>query len=95
VYVVKPGAEAAFERLYGPSGGWSALFRPAPGYLGTELLHDAHAPGRYVTVDRWESAAAYDAFRLESAAAYAALDRQGEALTETERLVGELTAAPR
>jgi heme-degrading monooxygenase HmoA len=51
-----------FERVYGTGGEWSEFFRPARGYIGTELLHDLEHPDRYLVIDRWESAAAYDAF---------------------------------
>jgi heme-degrading monooxygenase HmoA len=54
-----------FERVYGPEGEWARFFRRGPGYIGTELLHDVEAPGRYVVIDRWESAEAYNAFVAE------------------------------
>jgi heme-degrading monooxygenase HmoA len=56
---------AAFEQAYGASGEWSEFFRGAPGYIGTELLRDVEVPGRYLVVDRWESAEAYNAFATE------------------------------
>jgi heme-degrading monooxygenase HmoA len=51
-----------FERVYGPEGDWAAFFRDGRGYIGTELLRDIEMPGRYLVIDRWESAQAYDAF---------------------------------
>lgn len=51
-----------FERVYGPDGDWATFFAGAPGYIGTELLRDVESPGRYLVVDRWESADAYNAF---------------------------------
>jgi len=89
---VRAEAVAEFERLYGPAGAWASLFRAAPGYLGTELLRDAGGGPRYLTLDRWASPGAYADFRRRQADAYAALDREGEGLTEAERLVGEFTA---
>jgi len=53
---------AEFERVYGPEGEWAAFFREGAGYIGTELLRDLEVPGRYLVVDRWESAEAYNAF---------------------------------
>ena len=88
---VRPGAEAAFEELYGPAGGWVALFAGSPGYRGTELLRADAAPGRYLTIDRWESRRAYEAFRQGATALYRELDEAGEGLTEAEALVGEFT----
>jgi heme-degrading monooxygenase HmoA len=51
-----------FERVYGPDGEWAEFFRQGRGYVGTELLRDVEAGGRYFVVDRWESADAYNAF---------------------------------
>jgi heme-degrading monooxygenase HmoA len=92
-FVVRDGAERAFERLYGETGEWVALFRGAAGYRGTELLRDADTPRRYLTIDRWSSPTAYAAFRERAVAAYEALDRAGEGLTEAERPLGHFTAS--
>jgi heme-degrading monooxygenase HmoA len=62
-YEVRDHAE--FERVYGPGGEWSAFFAQGRGYLGTELLRDVEQPGRYLVIDRWESADAYNAFVRE------------------------------
>jgi heme-degrading monooxygenase HmoA len=53
---------AEFERVYGPEGDWAAFFQRGAGYVGTELLRDVEVRGRYLVVDRWESAEAYNAF---------------------------------
>ena len=53
---------AEFERVYGPDGDWAAFFRQGRGYIGTELLRDVEAAGRYLVVDRWENADAYNEF---------------------------------
>ncbi|HVS86443.1 MAG TPA: antibiotic biosynthesis monooxygenase [Gaiellaceae bacterium] len=62
-YEVRDAAE--FERAYGPAGEWADFFRQGRGYVGTELLRDVEAPGRYLVVDRWESVDAYNAFVAE------------------------------
>jgi heme-degrading monooxygenase HmoA len=62
-YEVHDAAE--FERVYGPDGDWAEFFRRGSGYVGTELLRDVESPGRYLVVDRWESAEAYNAFIAE------------------------------
>ena len=54
--------EAEFERVYGPDGEWAAFFRTGAGFIGTELLKDVEAPGRYLVIDRWESRDAYNDF---------------------------------
>jgi hypothetical protein len=43
---------------------------------------------RYLTIDRWRSRAAYEAFVRSSGPLYAALDRRGEALTASEHRLG-------
>ncbi len=88
-YDVRPGAEAAFETLYGPSGDWVALFQKADGYIGTELLFAAHGSRRYLTIDRWESEASYEQFRSTHAGVYEMIDRTAEGLTESETRLGE------
>lgn len=55
----------AFERAYGPDGEWSRFFGLGRGYIGTELLRDVETPGRYLVVDRWETADAYNVFASE------------------------------
>jgi len=85
---IRPGAEAAFEAAYGPRGAWAELFAGGEGYLGTELLRDARSPGRYLTVDRWASAADHARFREAHAGEYARLDERLAALTEAELELG-------
>jgi heme-degrading monooxygenase HmoA len=90
-YDVRADAEAEFLRHYGPEGTWVRLFRRAAGHVETLLLRDADEPGRYVTVDRWESAAAYAAFRKRFAAEYAALDEACATLTTGEHALGSFS----
>ena len=54
-----------FEQVYGPNGEWAEFFRGGRGYIGTELLRDLENPGRYLVIDRWETADAYNAFVAE------------------------------
>ncbi|HKU59510.1 MAG TPA: antibiotic biosynthesis monooxygenase [Gaiellaceae bacterium] len=53
---------AAFESAYGSEGDWAQFFAGAPGYIVSELLRDLEQPGRYLVIDRWETAEAYNAF---------------------------------
>jgi heme-degrading monooxygenase HmoA len=69
-YEVRDAAE--FERVYGSEGEWAAFFRQGRGFIGTELLRDVEAPERYLVVDRWESADAYNAFVAEHREEYMA-----------------------
>jgi heme-degrading monooxygenase HmoA len=59
-YEVRETSE--FERVYGPGGEWAQFFAGAAGYIGTELLRDVELASRYLVIDRWESAEAYNAF---------------------------------
>ncbi len=58
------------------------------GFVATELNRDLKDPARYLTLDFWESREAYDAFRAQHAAEYAAIDRECEALTAEEKALG-------
>ena len=39
-FLPAPGRHSDFEAAYGVDGPWVALFRRAPGYLGSELAAD-------------------------------------------------------
>jgi len=77
-----------FERAYGRDGEWVQLFRRAPGYLRTELIRDHANSVRFVTIDYWESKAAYDAFRSQFAKEFTALDAKCAAWTTSEKEIG-------
>jgi heme-degrading monooxygenase HmoA len=62
-YEVRDAAE--FERVYGPDGEWAEFFRRGAGYIGTELLRDIELASRYLVIDRWESAEAYNSFAAQ------------------------------
>ncbi|MFY9558976.1 MAG: antibiotic biosynthesis monooxygenase [Terriglobales bacterium] len=86
---VKPDAISTFEGTYGPNGAWAQLFRQSPDYLGMELVRDLNRPGRYLTLDRWTSREAPHSFKQVHQAAYTALDKQCERLTEKEIFLGD------
>jgi heme-degrading monooxygenase HmoA len=90
---VRADCQAQFETHYGPDGLWVALFRRAPGYIETLLLQDKSDPLRYLTIDRWQNAEAYKAFRLQFSNQYDAIDRQCQGLTEFEVPLGEYVSA--
>lgn len=82
-YDVAAERVAEFERVYGPDGDWARLFAASPGFVGTELFADVATPGRYLSVDRFTSEAAWQEFRTEHGPAYAALGRATVDLTLT------------
>ena len=94
-YEVRAGCENAFAALYGSHGEWVALFREFEGYIGTDLLRgmDATPGARFVTIDRWTSQAAYDAFLTAAEPRYAHIDARGDALTSAERCLGRFALA--
>jgi heme-degrading monooxygenase HmoA len=79
-----------FVRVYGPAGAWVQLFRTAAGFRETILLQDIARPERLVTLDRWDSRAAWDAFRQGQHDAYTELDLVTGCLARTERHLGTL-----
>jgi len=89
-YRVVPGREDEFEALYRSDGEWARLFRRDPAYLGTELLRDTADRSHYLTIDRWRTRVAYDAFLASAHAGYAALDRLGDTLTLEETPLGAI-----
>ena len=89
-YRVAPAQADAFAALYGADGDWARLFRGSAAYLGTTLYRDAGDPGTWLTIDRWTSRAAYEAFLETRAGGYAALDARGDALTVGEERLGTL-----
>jgi heme-degrading monooxygenase HmoA len=62
VFLYETRDAESFEAAYGPGGEWAQFFGGHRGYIGTELLRDVEEPGRYVVVDRWESAETYNDF---------------------------------
>lgn len=85
---VREDSQEQFEKDYGPQGVWAQFFRRGEGYLGTELLWDAEAAGRYVTIDRWTAESAYEVFKRQQRAEYEAIDRRCQSLTERESRLG-------
>jgi len=88
---VRPEQIAAFEAAYGPDGVWVKLFRTAEGFIETRLLSDCEEAGRYLTMDSWASADAFEAFRRNRKDDYQTLDRDLEALCADERRIGAFT----
>ena len=89
-FLVRPGKEQLFEQIYGPDGDWVQLFKQGRGYCGTSLTRDCDQPGRYLTLDFWESQEDYEKFKSQHTEEYKMIDMKCEALTETERELGKL-----
>jgi heme-degrading monooxygenase HmoA len=89
-YSVRPECVADFEKAYGPSGPWVELFRRAGGYVRTELHRDRRNANRYLTIDYWESAEAWEAFRSGKSSEFEAIDARCEGFTLEEHEIGRL-----
>ena len=87
-YRIDPRHRGEFEAAYGPEGPWVQLFRRAPGYVTTRLLHDREQADRYLTVDLWQSYAAFTRFRRDFADEFERLDGKCEAFTRSETALG-------
>ncbi len=87
-FVVKPQAIERFEQAYGPAGDWAALFARYPGFRGTTLLRDVATPGRYVTIDRWDSRRQRDDMLTRGQDEYTRLDASFADCLESEAEVG-------
>ncbi len=88
-FEVNQGQERSFEKTYGKRGPWARLLAKGEGHIGSELLICRDQPGRYLTIDRWESLNAYETFHRKHAAASAKLDDECAGLTKRESRVGQ------
>jgi hypothetical protein len=79
---------ADFERHYDSSGTWVIFFRKDSAYHGTTLLRDMDTPGRYTTLDFWDSFEAYQSFCTEHEAEYRRIDAMCASLTTSEIRLG-------
>jgi heme-degrading monooxygenase HmoA len=83
-YDVAQESNAEFEREYGRHGSWVRLFARSDGFLGTELYRSADTPGRYITVDMFDTDADWEQFLADHGAAYRELDARLAGLTLRE-----------
>jgi len=88
---VNPRKRRGFERAYGPDGEWATFFRKGKGFLGTELIRDAHDATRYLTLDFWKSRKHYERFKSQNREMYQLIDQRCEAFTTKESEVGQFS----
>lgn len=84
----RQGREEEFAIAYGPGGSWAALFGQARGYLGTDLHRPAQGEGWWLTIDRWNNQADFEAFSQEFGEEYRRLDSELEDISGDEEFVG-------
>ena len=82
------GREDEFHAAYSGSGNWARLFEQAPGYRGTMLLRPVEAGGWWLTIDRWDTMAHFDAFQEDFGVQYRGLDEELEGVAGEEVFVG-------
>ena len=82
------GREQEFAAAYDGNGAWARLFGQAKGYQGTSLLGPLEAGGWWMTIDRWDSQADFDAFQRDFGPEYLALDTALEGVSGEEAFVG-------
>ena len=88
VYRVREAHCEAFVDTYATGGAWAQLFQRSDDYAGTELLNDARDPLRFVTIDQWKTATAFQEFKERYQAEYDALDAACAEFTDSEDLIG-------
>ena len=93
-FVVPEDQRPAFETAYGPEGPWARLFGQAPGFLEVRLWRSREQPGRYLTIDLWQSATVFDHFKSHFAKQYQELDQQLEGLASSEVPIGSFDEMP-
>lgn len=93
-FLVPEDQTASFEAAYGPDGPWSRLFAHAPGFLEVKLLRSHDGAGRYLTIDRWQSANAFENFKSQFAKEYRELDQRLEGLASSEVHLGSFDEMP-
>jgi heme-degrading monooxygenase HmoA len=82
------GREREFAEAYSSSGRWAELFAKAKGYRGTTLMEPHEVGGWWLTLDRWDSLADFEAFGHDFGADYRALDTELEGVAGEEEFVG-------
>ena len=85
---VAPENRVKFETAYKGDGIWGQLFRRDSAYVKTILLKSDELAGSYLTIDVWKNREAYQQFKQRFATDYAKIDKDCEALTDSERLIG-------
>jgi antibiotic biosynthesis monooxygenase len=89
---VKPGREAAFERLYGADGEWTTVNRHSRSYLGTSFLRDQNRTARYLVLEYWSEMLVYEQHKAFGASEMARLEQVRGELIDAVEPVGIFTA---
>jgi heme-degrading monooxygenase HmoA len=82
------GREQEFAEAYSGDGSWAQLFARATGYRGTQLLRPVEKGGWWLTIDRWDTTADFEAIGHDFGEEYRALDAELEGVAGEEEFVG-------
>jgi heme-degrading monooxygenase HmoA len=88
-YDVPPDAADNFIAAYGAHGDWAQLFTKGDGFIGVELYRDGHT---FVSIDRWLSEDAFNAFQAAFGDQYKALDAKLAHLSRSQTRIGAFKA---
>jgi heme-degrading monooxygenase HmoA len=83
-----PGRAKEFAAAYSGNGVWARLFKRADGFVRTRLLAPDQDGGSWLTLDEWESLAAFERFQDQHGDTYRGLDEELADLTADERFIG-------
>ncbi|SRR5579883_1370807 len=92
-YEVDSSQVRTFEEIYGSNGDWVSLFKQSQNYHGTVLLKDHSKPGRYLTIDQWNTIDDFESFKAKYIDTYNKLDHKYDALTLVEKKIGVFEVA--
>jgi len=87
-FIVLEDRRTDFEEAYGANGVWAELFARSSGFIEVRLFASPDEPGRYLTMDRWASREAFDAFHQEFKTEYDFLDRLHAGIAVKENRIG-------
>ena len=83
-----PGRERDFAAAYSGQGVWAQLFAKSEAFSGIRLLAADETGGPWLTLDEWNSRAAFDRFTDAHGEAYRELDEELAGLTADEEFIG-------
>jgi len=87
-YEVSDKYRTEFIEAYCSNGLWVSLFEQCEGYIKTELKQDIKQCKRFLTIDYWQSQAAFSVMKQTIGDEYDKLDKHCESYTLTERHIG-------
>lgn len=88
-YDVPVEATDDFIAAYDADGDWAELFAKGAGFMGVEVYRDGQS---FVSIDRWSSKEAFEAFQSAFGDQYRSLDAKLAHLSRSQTRVGAFTS---